>query len=159
MKPSGTKSIGHLLQGIETRGGASLHQALASHAELEQRLLSRLPTPLRDHCRVGCIRNNTLIILVDSAAWATRLRFLAPQLVNQLSRDGSVTLSKLEVRIRPQNGPAGSPPAVRTASGLSAENAALITSLARSVGDEKLSRALQRLARRRRNDGSDKDNQ
>ena len=155
MKGSGTQSIGRYLQGIETRGGISLRQALSAHAALEQRLLARLPAPLRAHCRLGRVRDNTLIIIVDSAAWATRLRFLTPQLVKQFSRDDSVTVNKLEVRIQPQNEPVSNPPPGRSPARLSAENAALITSLARSVDDEKLSRALQRLAGRRREGDGD----
>lgn len=152
MKAANIQSIGRYLRGIETAGGASLRQALAAHSSLEQRLLARLPAPLRPHCRLGRIRDNTLIIIVDSAAWATRLRFLSAQLVKQFADDDSVTVTKLEVRIQPQNQPVASPPPARPAARLSAENAALITSLARSVGDEKLSRALQRLAGRSRRD-------
>lgn len=148
MKAPGIQSIGRYLRGIETSGGVSLRQALSAHAALEQRLLARLPAPLRGHCRLGRIRNNTLILIVDSAAWATRLRFLTPQLVKQFAADDSVTVDRLEVRIRPQNQPAASPPATRSPARLSPENAALITSLARSIGDEKLSQALQRLAGR-----------
>ncbi|RRQ22517.1 DUF721 domain-containing protein [Thiohalobacter thiocyanaticus] len=148
MKTPGTQSIGRYLRGIETSGGVSLRQALTAHAALEQRLLAQLPAPLQAHCRLGQIRNNTLILIVDSAAWATRLRFLTPQLIKQFAGDDSVTVDKLEVRIRPQNQPAAPPPAARSPARLSPENAALITSLARSIGDKKLSQALQRLAGR-----------
>lgn len=148
MKASRTQSIGRYLRGIETSGGVSLRQALSAHAALEQRLLARLPTPLQGHCRLGQIRDNKLILIVDSAAWATRLRFLTPQLIKQFAADDSVTVDTLEVRIQPQNQPAASPPPARSPARLSPENAALITSLARSISDEKLSHALQRLAGR-----------
>lgn len=148
MKRSGNQSIGQFLRGIKSGRGQSLPQTLAAHQALEKRLLRHLPMPVREHCRLGQIRDNTLIIFVDSAAWATRLRFMATQIVKQLQRDDSVTLNRLEVRILPQNMPSTSAAPVRAPARLSVENANLISSLARGVDDDKLSRALQRLASR-----------
>lgn len=70
--------------------------------------------------------------------------------MKQLATDGCVTANTLEVRILPQNMPDAPTVPRAEANRLSNENAALITSLARSVNDEKLSQALARLASHRK---------
>ena len=43
-----------------------------------------LDPELAPHCYISQIENDLLVVFVDSAAWATRLRFLVSQLVPKL---------------------------------------------------------------------------
>ncbi len=47
-------------------------------------LQALLPESLRAQCRIGDIRGNRAVIVCQNAACATRIRFLAPQLLEQL---------------------------------------------------------------------------
>ena len=80
--------------------------ARAREAEtLEGQVRSLLPPELAAHVTGAALREDTVVVLVDSAAWATRLRFLAPELVARLAprHDGAVTT--LRVRIAPPPAP------------------------------------------------------
>lgn len=63
--------------------------------QIEQQLLTILPSELQDHCHVMNVKDNTLVVSVDNAALATRLRFYEPELLKQLK-----TFSALKVRVR-----------------------------------------------------------
>ena len=55
-----------------------------------------------ERLRVAAIEDGAVIVLVDSAVWSARLRFLAPRLVAHAARALDRTdLERLEVRIRP----------------------------------------------------------
>jgi hypothetical protein len=97
---------------------------------------------------VGNIQKLTLTILVDSASWATRLRFVAPDLIGKLSEDNQafsgierinikiLTPSQEKVDVAYRQGPQMSP-----------DNARGIRSLAENIEDPDLQRALNKLAR------------
>jgi hypothetical protein len=73
------KSVRRLLQDKPTL--QRLDQELKAQKTLLTDLRQCLPTELADHCASAHIRENTLVVHTDSPAWATRLRYLAPQLV------------------------------------------------------------------------------
>jgi len=68
---------------------------------LEKRLGSLLEPALAERCRVANLRQNRLILLVPSAAWATRLRMEAPGLLASLRRSGFADLAAIDVRVAP----------------------------------------------------------
>jgi len=80
--------LGHLLR--------MLHQ--------QQRLLEKvralLPPPLADHCLHARIQGKKLILHVDSAAWGSRLRFMAPPLLKGLA-ETAPHLRELVIRTLP----------------------------------------------------------
>ena len=53
-------------------------------AAADEALQSVLPAELAPHCHVINLRAETLIVATDSAAWATRLRYLAPSVLESL---------------------------------------------------------------------------
>ena len=77
------KSVRHLLQDKPTL--QRLEHALQAQKTLLADLRQCLPADLADHCAAAHIRENTLVVHTDSPAWATRLRYLAPQLVKALA--------------------------------------------------------------------------
>ncbi len=70
----------------------------------QQRLLdqvrSLLPQPLAEHCLHARIQDRRLILHVDSPAWHSRLRFLAPQLLHGL-RNLAPHLEQVVPRVLP----------------------------------------------------------
>lgn len=67
-----------------------------------QRLLAESVDPsLAGHFQVANLRQNRLILLAPSAAWATRLRMEAPGLLHMLRRAGFAALADIEVRVAP----------------------------------------------------------
>jgi hypothetical protein len=62
-------------------------------------VLSRLPDPLRAHCRDATLAEGVLTLVLDSPAWVTRARFLIEDLTRSLRREGVVKIAT-QVRIR-----------------------------------------------------------
>ena len=60
-----------------------LHQA-SNRDAWTQELRAVLPEPLARHFSVAAMRGTALVVLCDNAASATRLRFLAPDVVSKL---------------------------------------------------------------------------
>lgn len=52
--------------------------------QLDTILHTVLPSDLKKYCRVADIKSTCLILQVDNGAWATRLRYEAPQLLSAL---------------------------------------------------------------------------
>lgn len=66
--------------------------------QVNQTLPNILPEPLLQHCRVVNVREQIAVIYTDSAAWATRLRYLVPQIL-QVWQQHSFTITKIEIRV------------------------------------------------------------
>ncbi|HKK06091.1 MAG TPA: DciA family protein [Gammaproteobacteria bacterium] len=121
---------------------------------LDEKLRPLLGQPLAAHCRVANLRRGTLVIQVDSSAWAARLRYQVPGLLKTLrsrqDADGALnSLEDIQIKILP---PAQVPQnrAARQVR-MSGESARLIEAVAQSTDDPSLSSALRRLAGRSRN--------
>lgn len=69
---------------------------------LNQELATALPVSLQLHCCVANFRMHTLIIHVDSALWATRLRYTTPTLLKHWQTLSTLpTIKRVEIRVRP----------------------------------------------------------
>ena len=78
-----TRSVGTILNNPSSH----LARLLASvHVlqELDQIIGATLPAPAADHCKAANIKGNQLVIIANSAAWATRLRYQGAQLIASL---------------------------------------------------------------------------
>jgi hypothetical protein len=64
-------------------------------------VLSRLPDPLRAHCRDAVLADGVLTLFLDSPAWVTRARFQIDDLTRALEREG-VAKVITQVRVRAQ---------------------------------------------------------
>ncbi|RKT43461.1 DciA family protein [Thiocapsa rosea] len=62
-------------------------------------VLSRLPDPLRAHCRDVVLSDGILTLFLDSPAWVTRARFMIEDLTRALEREG-VAKVVAQVRVR-----------------------------------------------------------
>lgn len=99
------------------------------------------------HAQVADLNAGRLLIHADSAAWATRLRYLAPQMLRCLQKSPLLTdLKRIDIRVSPQARPA--PPATQHRPMLSTNSAEVLDSTADNLSDSALRTALKRLARR-----------
>ena len=75
---------------------------LQKQINLQQQLLSQvkaaLPEKLAKHCISTQIQASTLVVFTDSPVWASKLRFLSPQVLSQL-RSQHPGLSNLAVKL------------------------------------------------------------
>ena len=95
--------------------------------------------------RVAAIERDAVVVVVDSAAWGARLRFLAPRIVAHAAAVlGRPDLERLDVRVRPA--PAEKPGKPRTAHPApSPATRELLCRAAETVGDRRLREVLLRM--------------
>ena len=117
------------------------------HQQLESSIAACLSPELRSHLRLGAIRDGCLVLIADSPAWATRARYFTPELLAKLPPDAEFEdVRSIRVRLRRAT-PAAEYPSKRNH--LSERARAAIESQAAATGDDRLSAALTRIARRR----------
>jgi hypothetical protein len=109
---------------------------------------AQIDNELAPHCYLSNIQDRTLIVYVDSAAWATRLRFQIPQLLDKLRATNPVfsNLEEVKIKVLTQSQQHLHDIVVSTGPTMSAENANVINSLSESIDDSGLRKALQELA-------------
>jgi len=121
-------------------------------AALDRAVHPLLGEPLARHCRVANLRRDTLVLQVDSPAWAARLRYQTPALLKSLHgsdpASGLDGLRDIEVKIAPPAEPR--PARAMRAAPMSADSARLIEAVAEDTADGALRSALRRLARHHR---------
>ena len=79
------KSVRHLLQDKPTL--KSLELEINAQNALLQQVRQFLPGDLMERCRAAQIRDQRLVLHTESPVWATRLRYLAPQLLSLLRHE------------------------------------------------------------------------
>lgn len=125
---------------------AHLVQRSAQLRVLEEALRDCIPAECCNHCRVAGIFDDTLVIIVDSPIWSTRVRFYSSRIISHFRDLGKSAVARIRTRVGivPTNG-AGAPrrdPPVR----MSAESAHGFAALAHATDDPELRQALARLA-------------
>ena len=114
-------------------------------ARINRLLRAYLPPHLRDHARVTAIGPERWTVQTESAAWATRLRYVLPELRQQLGAELGQAVPPLRLRIEPlADDHADTRPRRLT---LTRHNAHVLEGAAETVDDQKLGAALRRLAR------------
>ncbi len=84
-------------QGLVERlrqGSAEADRALAA-------VRSALPEGLGERVWGAAVRDGTLTVLVTSSAWATRVRYHAPELKDDVGERLGMALQRVQVRVRP----------------------------------------------------------
>ncbi len=125
---------------------AGIKDQLAKQKAILEQLQSVLPSPMAEHC-VGAIpKNGHLILLVDSPAWASRLRYLSPKLSKQLRQKG-LAVRYIQVKVSLINSRNMHRVRRRQINPLSPANAKLLSSVAACLDDDELRMALLRLSK------------
>ena len=119
-------------------------QAVGAREKLLAEVRDRLPADMAPHCLFAQHRGDLLVLYVDSPAWATRLRFQAPQLLGAV---GGAYQKKAQVAVRLLVQGTGRRPSgdVRKRSPAAAST---VTEAAAGIDDRELQSALLRLGRR-----------
>lgn len=143
----GPKPAMDLLRGRGSGDGAPLGDVLRRAAglhRLDRALRERLPADLAGHVHVANVRAARLVVIADSAAWATRLRFHGGNILQELRSPEGTELRRLDIQVRPRGiEPRPRPRAQRP----SAAARRHIESVAAHIEDDDLADALRRLAR------------
>lgn len=113
--------------------------------QLQKAIRNQIDKPLSEHIFVGTASNHQLIIYTDSAAWASRIRYLVSQIlaiVNDLSANKPI--SSVRVRVDPALRQQETTPVNLSMSTTSSQH---LENVAKNIGDDKLSTALLNLAK------------
>jgi len=78
---------------------AQLEERVQSHVELAEKIRAALPGPEKDHVVSASYRNDTLVVLADSAAWCPQIRYAQGQLLEMVRSSGENKVTKLKVRV------------------------------------------------------------
>ncbi|MEN8128696.1 MAG: DciA family protein [Pseudomonadota bacterium] len=121
-----------------------IRQAQFLHV-LTQSLRLRLPVTVRAHCWAGGIRDNTLVVITDSANWAVPIRYQQYELLKQLNTEFQQNLKRVKIKVtniayqrkKPANRPS-----------ISLQSAQHLASTASTMQDSELKSALLRLSKR-----------
>jgi predicted nucleic acid-binding Zn ribbon protein len=66
-----------------------------------------LPPEVAEQTWGASLKEGTLTVLVRSAAWGTRLRYLAPRLTGPLAAELALPIERVKVKVRGPRGGAG----------------------------------------------------
>lgn len=116
--------------------------ALDQQAKLLAAVRKAIPAEFASACYHALIRDRVLVLHVDSAAWASRLRYLTPGLLSALRR-AYPGLKSGRIRVRPSG--TGRPAGRRARLSRAARSS--LADAAEGMTDTDLSAALARLGR------------
>lgn len=141
--PATSRRLGNGPKSIVDCGSfATLAKRAGVLEALDRALRQTLPSPLREQVRFANLRNDRLVFLASSPAWATRLRLMQTQILAAAHAIGT-SASSVTVKVVPQ------PPAViepERSKPLSATAAAHLQATAASLSDPKLRELFLELA-------------
>ena len=83
--------------------GGTLRHLLAraqAYARLNERIATDIPAELHGHCRVACIRDDTLVIVAESAAWASRARLHSAEWLHAVRKHWPASIRQLKFRVQ-----------------------------------------------------------
>ena len=70
--------------------------------QVEKLFHESLPFPLNRHCHIANLREQTLVVNTDSSLWATRLRYITPELKQRWRQNGLMPIiNQVIVQVRP----------------------------------------------------------
>ncbi|MGF1613710.1 MAG: DciA family protein [Gammaproteobacteria bacterium] len=114
---------------------------------LDELLKKCLEPPLHHHCQVANLTSTTLVLHVHSPTWATRLRYIVPDVLACLMKSCALPARcQVQLRVRPLVVGVVEP-SVKRPLRLSSRSAAVIRDVALSIENPELKRALLRVSR------------
>ena len=108
-------------------------------------LRALLPQELASECRIGNVRDQLLTVHINNAAWATRLRFLVPGLLQSLNRLADFT-TVTEIRLKVVPLVPDAPRTIQSVSAVRPPDRVSLLELAGAVDSDGLRNAILRLA-------------
>ncbi len=86
-----SEGLGPVLEALERRAQATV--------DLAARVRNALTGPEKDHVLSATYKDGTLIVLADSAAWATHIRYAQRELLARLHAAGETQFTKVKVKV------------------------------------------------------------
>ncbi len=114
--------------------------------QINRIFLAFLPPHLHEHAVLIASKPDVWVVQTDSSAWATRLRYVLPNLHKQMSDHLGKEIPPLRIRIIPSATPPAPTAPVRRLT-VTEDTINLLEGTAESISDPGLSAALSRLAR------------
>jgi hypothetical protein len=131
------------------KGNNSVLASLCARAdylhEMNLKLCSHLPAPLNIHCKLANITDDTVIMHADSSAWAARLRYSIPEILNIMHNQLN-TINVKSIRIKVIFPDKKSHTGTGRTLTISKQTAGLLTDCAKSTTDPALRSTLLRLS-------------
>jgi len=109
-------------------------------------LKQALPSQFSAHCRLANLNNGMLIIHTDNASLASLIRFQSPVIIKTLSTELDMSITHIDVKVRPLFSPQREQ-ASRTIY-LSSSAANTLQQTAQSMVDSPLKNSLEKLSKR-----------
>lgn len=78
---------------------ANLERRAQATVELAAQVRAALPGPEKDHVLSASYRDDTLIVIADSAAWASHIRYAQSDLLERLREAGETQFTKIRVKV------------------------------------------------------------
>jgi hypothetical protein len=123
-----------------------LKKQLSTHEALHQQLRQLLPPPLDSQLRAVALQQGNLTLFVPSPVWASRFRYLLPQLKKQLLNCG-IQVTKIRTSIFPNESAKTAATKKRNRPILNQAASKQLRELAKTIDDPSLRDALNRLSR------------
>jgi Protein of unknown function (DUF721). len=86
-----SETLGPLFTQLERRVQATV--------DLTAKVKAALPGPEKDHVISASYREDTLVVLADSAAWCPHIRYAQQELLSRLREAGETQFTKLKVKV------------------------------------------------------------
>jgi hypothetical protein len=83
---------------------ADLERRVQATVDLAGRVRASLPGPEKEHVISASYRDDTLVVIADSAAWASHIRYAQAQLLEQLRAQGETQFTKVRVKVGRRSG-------------------------------------------------------
>lgn len=129
-----------------------LFRDAAENRSQNERIRQLIDEPLRAHVRFALLKNDTVILIADSSAWASKLRYQVAAIQQRMeSSPGMDGVRNIRVKVAAAEATTQIP--TRRAKALSASTAEGVRSQAESIEDPLLRAAVLKLAAHRRRDG------
>ncbi|RLA17626.1 MAG: hypothetical protein DRQ62_14740 [Gammaproteobacteria bacterium] len=78
---------------------STIQLQLIKHRRILTIILSVSPEKIQTHIKDCVIKNNTLLIYVSSAAWASQLRFCSAQIQQAVNAQSNERINKIRIRV------------------------------------------------------------
>lgn len=128
----------------------SVTKTLYALQHMESFVTEQLPVGLREHVKPLNISGHTLVLMVSSPAWKSKLRFQLPALEKQLQEKTGRQLRQISIKVVPKKQHDGSKARKKTKrSSLSLSSQSIIKGLADSLDDSRLKSSLLRLSQQK----------
>lgn len=116
---------------------------------MSSRLRLHLSAPVAEHCWIGGVRDQTLVVITDSASFAVAAHYQQHDILKRINADFQAELPMPLIKLKTKVAKQPRTPEKRLARPtLSADNARGLESAADSIVDSELKSALTMLARR-----------